>query len=81
VVDGPYKFIRHPYYLSVIAELSGMAIFLNAFISLFFILVIQGSLLRLRIINEEKELVGRFGEKYLAYKLMIGSMFPKRRSP
>ena len=79
IIDGPYKYIRHPYYISVIAELSGIALSLNSFMSLFLILTIQGSLLRMRILEEEKKLLNHFGDEYVTYISKVGSFFPKRR--
>ena len=77
IVDGPYKYVRHPYYASVMSELMGIALALNSYISLFFILIIQGGLLCLRIISEEAELIKYFGAQYLDYKLRVG-LFPRK---
>jgi protein-S-isoprenylcysteine O-methyltransferase Ste14 len=62
---GPYKYIRHPYYLSVMLELIGFSLFLNAFYALYFIFIVHFPFLLLRIYLEQKILISKFGKEYL----------------
>src|SRR3989338_2224568 len=71
ITKGPYKFIRHPYYLSVMLELCGIALFINSFRTIIFIFLIQEPLLWQRIVTEESELIRKFGEQYLLYKKQV----------
>jgi len=59
VKTGPYKFLRHPYYLAVIFELIGIALFFNAFFALFLVVLVQLPLLLVRMRLEEKTLLSR----------------------
>lgn len=78
VRTGPYKFVRHPYYLSVMLELLGIALTLNAFKVIVLILLIQASLLWKRILEEESELIKKFGDEYLSYKKQVPIFFSLR---
>jgi len=75
VRSGPYNFVRHPYYLSVILELCGIALLLNAFTAIIFILLIQVPLLWKRITVEESELIKKFANEYLLYKKQVAILF------
>ena len=78
VVDGPYRWIRHPLYtlgglfwscLGVTTALWPVAI---GFLSIVL-------LLALRVSREERELEERFGDSYRQYKLRTGRFFPRLR--
>jgi len=76
ITTGTYRYIRHPYYLSVILELVGFSIFANAYIGLLFIIFFQIPLLILRIYQEEAILIKNFGQKYICYKNKIAMFVP-----
>lgn len=78
VRSGPYNFVRHPYYLSVILELCGIALSLNAYRAIILILSIQVPLLWKRIRVEESGLVEKFGGKYLSYRKQVCIFLPLR---
>ena len=80
VRTGPYRWIRHPYYLSVPFELVGFALTLNAPLSAVSAFCIQAPLLLLRIAHEERELLRKFGLGYLLYCSQAGAIFPRLSS-
>lgn len=79
ITKGPYRYVRHPIYLSYIVELLGFAILFSAFYSLIFICVINIPSYIIRSLYEEKEASKRLGEKYLAYKKNTSFMSPLKR--
>lgn len=75
VTNGLYAFVRHPQYLGLIV--SGLGLFL--FWPRFFILVMYVTMVFIYYHlarHEEKEIEGRYGEKYLAYKGKTGMFLP-----
>lgn len=79
VTQGPYKYVRHPIYLSYIVELLGLAILFSAFYSLIFVCVINIPSYIIRSQYEEKEAGKRLGERYLVYKKNTSFMAPLKR--
>jgi len=75
VTNGLYAFVRHPQYLGLIV--SGLGLFL--FWPRFFILVIYVTMVFIYYHlarHEEREMEGKYGEKYLAYKGKTGMFLP-----
>jgi protein-S-isoprenylcysteine O-methyltransferase Ste14 len=78
VTGGPYRFVRHPVYLSTILCLLGFAFLLNR---LGFWMVVAGSTAftyRL-ILREEAELAAAYGESYRAYRDAVPRLLPATR--
>jgi protein-S-isoprenylcysteine O-methyltransferase Ste14 len=78
VTDGPYRYVRHPFY--VVAGLLMLSVTLlsaSAAIGVAGLVVI--TLLALRTPNEERRLAQVFGEPYEAYRRRTGAFFPKLR--
>ena len=73
---GAYKYIRHPIYLGVILEVLSLPIIANAFFSFIFALLVNIPLQFVRLIEEEKSSVRRFGERYNEYKKEVSALFP-----
>ncbi len=76
VTDGPYRFVRHPFY--VVAGLLMLSVTLltaSAAIGIGGLVVL--ALLVLRTPNEERRLLETFGEPYEAYRRRTGAFFPK----
>jgi protein-S-isoprenylcysteine O-methyltransferase Ste14 len=66
VTTGPYRFVRHPFYVSLILLVSASALMAaNWFIGLSGLLVF--SLLGVRCSIEERKLIERFGDDYRSY--------------
>ena len=76
VQTGPFRWIRHPTYLSMILELLGMCLILKAFISLTIGLCMLSAVLMIRIKLEEKGLIEKFGSVYIEYKKTTPALFP-----
>ena len=76
ISKGPYRYNRHPYYWASMFELAGFLAIPNSYISLSLAITIQAPLYILRIIFEEKELIKKFGLKYVAYQRKSFNFFP-----
>jgi methyltransferase len=61
VTTGPYRYLRHPNYLAIVGELTGMALLVRAPITGALSLISFGLLLRRRIAVEERALGLRAG--------------------
>lgn len=80
VTDGPYRWVRHPYYVAAaILILATTLITTNLLIGLsgFVVLV----MLAIRTPQEEQMLLQRFGDKYQAYQARTGRFIPQWRPP
>ena len=62
ISTGIYRFLKHPYYLAVLCELSGLCLVANAVYALILIILIQMPLLLVRMYNEEK-ILGSYFDK------------------
>jgi protein-S-isoprenylcysteine O-methyltransferase Ste14 len=79
VIDGPYRWVRHPFYGSVVLFVLGMSLIAANW----FLLVTGGLVIGLLIIRtrtEEEKLLGRFGDSYRAYMERTGRFVPKIRA-
>ena len=77
VTSGPYRFVRHPFYLGYFFLFIGFFLVWPNFLSIIPIFAIPGYF---RVIKEEEKLlVKRFGKLYLSYKENVGGLFPKLR--
>ncbi len=78
VIDGPYRWVRHPFYLAfAIAVIANSLVTANAFLAItgtaaFLVIVCRTSI-------EEKKLVERFGPGYLDYMRRTGRFLPRSR--
>ncbi len=76
VTHGPYRWIRHPFYGSVLLLIVAGA--LTA--ANWFLLLTGGAAFTLMVIRmriEEQKLLDRFGEPYRAYRAATGAFFPR----
>ncbi len=79
VTDGPYGWVRHPFYVTVLLVLlSASLITANWFIGLLSIFILAFFALRAPL--EERKLVERFGDAYRAYVKRTGRFWPRRAS-
>ncbi|MBU0684216.1 MAG: isoprenylcysteine carboxylmethyltransferase family protein [Candidatus Omnitrophica bacterium] len=76
LTSGPYKFVRHPYSLAVLFELTGFLLLANSYTMLLAIFVIQYPLLVLRSNFEEIALIKKFGKEYAGYRKRVITVFP-----
>jgi len=71
VVDGPFRFSRHPMYAGMLAVLAGAAV-LAGTLTPFFVVIGMGWLLTAHfVIPEERHMEEQFGEPYRAYKARV----------
>lgn len=76
VQSGPFRWMRHPTYFSMILELLAMAFMLNAIYSALvsFVFFVPTLLLRVRL--EERALIEKFGDAYCTYQKSTPAIFP-----
>lgn len=78
VTSGPYRYVRHPFYLSfALGVLGGGLVMANWFILLAGFVPFGFMVARTRI--EEAKLVERFGVDYQNYMRRVGRFFPRIR--
>ena len=76
VTTGPYRYVRHPFYLAfVIAVVGGSIVASNWFLFLAGMVPFGFLVARTRI--EEQKLVERFGDEYRQYQERTGQFFPR----
>jgi len=66
VTTGPFKHVRHPHYTSILILGFGLALFSNSSLALI-IAIIAIPIMIISIIDEEKELIRKYGERYKKY--------------
>ena len=76
VQAGPFRWVRHPTYFSMILELAAAGLILNAFYTLLLAAIIFVPTLMLRLRLEETALVEKFGERYRIYQRGTPALFP-----
>jgi protein-S-isoprenylcysteine O-methyltransferase Ste14 len=80
VVNGPYRWARHPFYDTVALLLIAISLVAaNWFLLMTGALVV--TLLALRVPREEKRLVARFGDDYRGYMARTNRFLPTVRAP
>jgi len=76
VTDGPYRWIRHPFYSSM-----ALAVLANSLVAANWFLLLTGGLLLVLIVvrtrKEEELLLARFGGGYRAYMERTGRFLPR----
>jgi protein-S-isoprenylcysteine O-methyltransferase Ste14 len=77
VRTGPFRFVRHPAYFSMILELLAFALICNAWIMLVAIPLIYFPILALRLRLEEAALIEKFGDAYREYRRTTPALFPR----
>jgi len=76
VTNGPYRHVRHPFYVSVGLLIFAVALLTaNWFIGLAGLLVM--ALLVVRTPKEEQKLIEKFGDEYRAYMARTGRFLPR----
>ena len=78
VTTGPFAYARHPVYFSMVLELLGIGLIVNAWFTLgaAFAIFIPTMIVRVRI--EERALVEKFGDAYRAYSRTTPAILPSR---
>ena len=76
VTGGPYRFVRHPFYLSALAGGVGTALLSASALILVASLLVYAFLVR-RTPIEERHLAERFGEDYEEYRRRVPAFWPR----
>lgn len=76
VTDGPYRWVRHPFYCA-----AGLAILANSMVAANWFLLLTGTLvlalIAVRTRTEEEHLLARFGDEYRDYRARTGKFLPR----
>lgn len=73
---GPYKYVRHPFYLSYIIFWFGASVAVQTIDVLLFVSILVGMYFKAAR-REEKDIISSaFGDEYLNYKKSVGMFFP-----
>lgn len=72
---GVYHYVRHPYYIGVLFEVTGFILFANSYY-MFILVLLLFLVLIYRIILEERVMTSAFGEEYENYKREVCGFFP-----
>jgi len=76
VQSGPFRWVRHPAYFSMILELLALTLICNAFFALILIPLFFVPVLMLRIRIEEVALVEKFGDAYREFQRTKPALIP-----
>jgi protein-S-isoprenylcysteine O-methyltransferase Ste14 len=76
VRSGPFRWVRHPTYFSMILELVCVGLILNAYISICLAAAVFVPALFMRLKLEETALVEKFGPTYRTYQNETPAIFP-----
>ena len=77
VTGGPFAHARHPVYFSMILELLGIGLMVNAWITLAIVFAIFTPTLIARVRIEERALLGQFGDAYKKYMQHTPAIIPR----
>jgi protein-S-isoprenylcysteine O-methyltransferase Ste14 len=77
--SGPFAWIRHPVYLSMILEIVAVALILQAWLTLMAVALIFIPTLSYRIKLEEAALAAKFGAAFDDYRRTTPMLFPSPR--
>jgi len=78
VTHGPYRWVRHPFYVTAVLLMASVTLLTaNWLIGNFSLLVL--ALLAIRTPKEEKMLIERFGQQYRDYMAKTGRFIPRVR--
>jgi protein-S-isoprenylcysteine O-methyltransferase Ste14 len=71
ILDGPFRFTRHPMYLGMVIGLLGLAILLRSLVTFFVTIAFAITMTVVFIHPEEKAMKEAFGNEYLDYKARV----------
>ena len=80
VTSGPFAYARHPVYFSMILELLGIGLIVNAWITLAIVFAIFTPTLFARVRIEERALLAQFGDAYKKYMQRTPAIIPRIRA-
>jgi protein-S-isoprenylcysteine O-methyltransferase Ste14 len=78
VVHGPYRYVRNPMYLAVVAVIVGQALALGQPRLLTYAAAVSGAMAAFAHGYEDPTLCRRFGAQYQAYRRAVPAWWPRR---
>jgi protein-S-isoprenylcysteine O-methyltransferase Ste14 len=76
VQNGPFRFVRHPAYFSMLLELLAVSLILKAYIMLCLVPLLYFPVLAFRLRLEEAALIEKFGPAYAEYRRSTPALLP-----
>ncbi|HEX4084555.1 MAG TPA: isoprenylcysteine carboxylmethyltransferase family protein [Chthoniobacteraceae bacterium] len=76
VREGPFRFVRHPAYSSMILEILSIALLLQSWFTALVVYACFLPTLLARIRIEEKALIDKFGDAYVQFKKTTPALIP-----
>jgi protein-S-isoprenylcysteine O-methyltransferase Ste14 len=76
VREGPFRWVRHPAYASMVLEMLALTLLLRAWCTAAIVSAIFLPTLYVRIWIEEKALIEKFGDAYRLYCRQVPAIFP-----
>lgn len=76
IKEGPYKYMRHPWYLSIILEVLSITLTLNVYYSFLYVVLVHIPIVLVRVHFEEKAMIEIFGDEYIKYKKELWAFLP-----
>ena len=77
VITGPYRWVRNPMYLAVLAVIIGQALLLRQVTLLIYAAVVAAAFLTFVKLYEERVLADRYGEAYRRYQEAVPGWIPR----
>lgn len=77
ILDGPYRYIRHPFYTSYILAFCAAAIYTDRILAWSIVFVVYGLYLRASEQEECKFFDSTLKDEYLAYMQRVGRFLPR----
>lgn len=76
IQSGPYQIVRHPSYTGAFLAILATSLILNSWIGFFIAFIAMSYAYYVRIRIEEKELTGKFQDRYIEYKKTTKMIIP-----
>lgn len=76
IIEGPYRWVRHPAYTGLIIAFAGVGLAMGDFIAAFILTLPTITAFNYRATIEEKLLVNKFGEDYQDYRKQTWKLLP-----
>ena len=77
VVAGPYRYVRNPMYLAVLAVIIGQALLLGRLVLLGYAAVVAAAFVAFVYGYEQPTLARRYGAEYEAYRRAVPGWWPR----
>ena len=79
IKEGPYRYLRHPWYSAIMLEVLSLPLIPNAYYTFLIAILIYIPLLLIRVRIEEEALIEKFGGEYLEYKKEVAAFVPIKK--